>query len=326
VTFRDLSLVIKTEPCILYFYRMSPPSETIAVENESARLALLESLALLDTPPEPEFDAIAGEAALLTGYDTALVTLMGANRCWFKASAGILAGAGMLREIPRGLTYCQHALGSSGLFVVSDGLSDARVSHLASVRGPDGFRAYAGVQLIMAEGLSVGSLCVLNRLPRTPTADDHATLRRLAERTLQLLAGRRRANEPVSVRDTLLIADDERGIRSLLADLFEHRGVRTLVACDGAEALRLYHENAPRVAVVLTDLHMPGINGLTLVRTLSDQPGHPVCVVMSGHLGPSDQRDLIAAGVRKIFRKPFSLLELEFIHELIGAPGKPLRG
>ena len=74
------------------------------------------------------------------------------------ASAGLLAGPEMPREIPRGLTYCQHALGSRGFFVVSDGLSDSRMSQLASVRGPDGFRAYAGVQLIMPEGLSIGSL------------------------------------------------------------------------------------------------------------------------------------------------------------------------
>jgi len=292
--------------------------------SEGARLALLESLALVDTPPEPEFDAIADEAARLTGYDAALVTFMGADRCWFKAAAGVLAAPGMPREIPRGLTYCQHALGSSGFFVVSDGLGDPRVSHLASVRGPSGFRAYAGFQLILPEGLSVGSLCVLNRLPRTPTTDDHAVLRKLADRTVELIAGRRiRPNLPASARDTLLVVDDDEAIRTLLARLFARRGVRTLTASDGAEALRLYRENAARVALVLTDFEMPGVNGLALVRALAGEPHPPVCLVMSGRLADSDRRELAAAGVPVIFQKPFSPGDLEAVGDFFDAVVKP---
>ena len=285
--------------------------------NEEARLSLLESLALLDTPPEPAFDAIVDEAALVTGYDTALITLMGAHRCWFKAAAGVLAAPGMPCEIPRGLTYCQHALGSSGIFVVADGLRDTRFSCLTSVSGPGGFRAYAGVQLILPEGLSVGSLCVLHHSPRTPTPADRATLRRLADRTLQLIADRRQgANGDPAIRDTLLIAEDDEAIRIILAELFASRGVNTLVANDGAEALRLYHENAPRIAVVLTDFNMPGINGLKLARALHNQPHPPICLVMSGRLEDSDRRDLAAAGVRIILHKPFSPVELDVVIRL----------
>ena len=304
------------------FALMSPSNGTLA-DNERSRLALVESLALLDTRPEPEFDAIADEAARLTGYDTALVTLMGAERCWFKACAGILAAPGMPREIPRGLTYCQHALGSSGFFVVPDGLSDSRVSQLPSVRSPDGFRAYAGVQLIMPEGLSVGSLCVLNRLPRAPTIDDHATLRRLAGQALQLIVSRRGVNGAVAIRDTLLVADDDESIRTLLAERFKRRGVRTLVARDGTEAVRLYHENAQRIAFVLTDFNMPGVNGLELARLLNEQPQPPICVVMSGHLKVSDRHNLIAAGARTTLSKPLSVVDLNILNEIVGAIAQP---
>lgn len=169
--------------------------------------------------------------------------------------------------------------------MVPDGLQDSRVSQLASVNSPGGFRAYAGIQLIVPEGLSVGLLCVLNRSPRTPTAEDHATPRRLADRTLQFIAARRpRANQAAAIRDTLLIADDDEGIRPFLADRFASRGVRTLIACDGVEALRLYCENASRIAAVLTDFNMPEINGLALVRTLGAEPHPPICMVMSGRL------------------------------------------
>ncbi len=299
----------------------SPPSTpAIVPANEGARLALVRSLGLLDTASEPEFDAIAAEAARLTGYETGLITLMGAERCWFKAAAGILAAPGMPREIPRDQTYCQHALGSSGFFVVADGLLDSRFCRLASVNGPGGFRAYAGVQLILSEGLSVGSLCVLNRAPRTPTADDHATLRRLADRALQLIAARRRhAQAPAdSLGNTLLIVDDDESIRSFLAVVFEKRGVRTLVACDGAEALRLYRENAQEIAAVLTDFVMPGIDGLTLVRTLRAEPHPPVCMVMSGRLVAADRRDFAAAGVQLVLDKPFSLVDLDVVTALVG--------
>jgi CheY-like chemotaxis protein len=286
----------------------------------------VESLALLDTPPEPEFDAIAEEAARLTGYDTALVTLMDADRCWFKAKAGVLAAPGIPREIPRGLTYCQHALGSSGFFTISDGLADPRVSDLPSVNGPGGFRAYAGLQLIMPEGLSVGSICVMNRSPRTATPGDAATLRRLADRTLQLIAARRpRAPVAAPRRNTVLVVDDDCGIRMLLGEVFERLGVPALIAGGGGEALRLYRENESRIAVVLTDFNMPGVNGLALVRTLGRESNPPAFVVMSAHLGATARVELEAAGVRTILRKPFAVSELDVVTDLVRAAGRPRR-
>jgi CheY-like chemotaxis protein len=302
---------------------MPVPTGTLPT-NEGARLALLDSLALVGTPAEPEFDAIAEDAVRLTGYDTALVTLMGADRCWFKAVAGILAAPGAPREIPRGLTYCQFALGSSGIFIVTDGLRDPRFSRLASVSGPGGFQAYAGVQLILPEGLSVGSLCVLHRSPRTPTAGDRAALRRLADQAVRLISARRPRPTPVrAIRDTLLIADDDEGIRGILATFFASRGMRTLVAGDGAEALRLYRENAALIAGVLTDFDMPGISGLALVRALIGEPNPPVCVVMSAHLEASVRSDFAAAGVRVILDKPFSFAALEVAVELFGKAVAP---
>jgi CheY-like chemotaxis protein len=302
---------------------MESPTSTPATvpANEGARLALLRGLGLLDTPPDPEFDAIVAEAVRLTGYDTGLITLMGADRCWFKATAGVLAAPGMPREIPRNQTYCQHALGSSGFFVVSDGLLDSRFCNLTSVTGPGGFRAYAGIQLILPEGLSVGSFCVMNRSPRSPTADDHATLRRLAERVLQLIAARRRDEHPPAVtsRSTLLVVDDDESIRGFLAAVFNKRGLRTLIARDGAEALQLYRENSLHIAAVLTDFVMPGVDGLTLVRTLRAEPHPPVCMVMSGRLGAVDRRDFAAAGVQLVIDKPFGLVELDVVIEIVGA-------
>ena len=296
---------------------------TIAAK-EAARLALLESIGLVDTPPEPEFDAIVDEAVRLSGYDTALISLMDANRCWFKAAAGLLATPGLPREIPRTLSYCQHALGSSGFFYIADGLRDPRVSHLPSVNGPGGFRAYAGLQLILPEGLSVGSLCLLNRSPRAPTNEDHAMLRRLADRALRLIAARRqRPSLPRAARDALLIADDDDGVRMLLSGLFARRGVRTYIASDGGEALRLFQENAARIAVVLTDFTMPGMDGLALVRALGERPNPPACVVMSGHLEESDRSELAAAGVYLLLEKPFALGELDAVIELIGSIANP---
>lgn len=308
--------------CPINLMAPSPTTPATVPANESARLALVRALGLFETPREPEFDAIAEEAVRLTGYDAALITLMGAERCWFKATAGILAAPGMPREIPRGQTYCQFALGSSGFFVVADGQSDERFCRLAPVAGPDGFRAYAGIQLFMPEGLSVGSLCVVNRAPRTPTAEDQVHLRRLADRILELFAARRKSASTAAAdsRKILLVADDDENIRTFLTVILAKRKVRTLIARDGTEALRLYRAHASEVAAVLTDFVMPGMDGLSLVRTLRAEPHPPVCMVMSGRLAAGDRRDFAAAGVSLILEKPFELAELEAVIALVGTP------
>ena len=150
----------------------TPVSST---DSDHARLEVLRRYAILDTAAEPEFDAIVQQAVRETGYPTALLSLMDAERCWFKATASLKPAYHGLRELPRDQTICNHAFRSSDLFVVPDTRADARFARLPYVDCPDGYVAYAGAQLITPEGHSIGTLCLLDGVPREPTAAQRCT-------------------------------------------------------------------------------------------------------------------------------------------------------
>ena len=137
---------------------------TLTPDPEIRRLELLRDHAILDTAGEPAFDRIAAEAARLLGAPMAAVTFVSEDRCWFKARHGLL-----VNEVPRHQSLCGYAFRSSGTFVVSDTLADARFKALPLVT-ESGVRFYIGVPLTIPEGHSLGTLCVLDQVPRQPTA------------------------------------------------------------------------------------------------------------------------------------------------------------
>lgn len=121
---------------------MPPPAAP--QDSDRERVAVLRRYAILDTPPEPEFDELVARAARETGYPTALFSLMDSNRCWFKASTGLQPEDAHLHELPRDETFCNYAFRSSGTFVVRDAPADDRFARLVVVNRPAGYRAYAG--------------------------------------------------------------------------------------------------------------------------------------------------------------------------------------
>ncbi len=154
--------------------------------NEAARLAALRSYEVLDTACEEAFDNIARLAAKLIGSEIALVSLVDANRQWFKARVGIDAA-----ETPRGLAFCAHAiLNPAAPLVVPDATKDARFADNALVQTYPDVRAYTGVPLVNPEGLPLGTLCVIDRKPRDPSTETLGmlvSLARTVETTLELL-------------------------------------------------------------------------------------------------------------------------------------------
>ncbi|HKY75761.1 MAG TPA: GAF domain-containing sensor histidine kinase [Acidimicrobiia bacterium] len=134
--------------------------------DEPNRLATLRRLALLDTPPEERFDRIARVAAALFDAPIALVTLVDANRQWFKSCFGL-----PVRETDRGVSFCAHAILGSDVFVIPDARADDRFADNPLVTAEPHIRFYAGHPLRAADGTAVGTLCVIDRRPRTVTAD-----------------------------------------------------------------------------------------------------------------------------------------------------------
>ena len=166
---------------------------------EAARLAALRELRVLDTPPEPVFDALVEAAALACDMPISMISLIDAERQWFKAAIG-LEGT---RETPREHAFCAKAIRDDELLEVPDATLDPRFADNPMVVDPPGIRFYAGAPLCLGDGSRVGTLCVLDRKPGELTPSQRTVLGHLAEAAVKLLEARRTALE-LGVNEAML--------------------------------------------------------------------------------------------------------------------------
>ncbi|MFZ5445097.1 MAG: ATP-binding protein [Myxococcota bacterium] len=150
------------------------------------RLLGLRAYGILDTPPEPAFDELARLTATVLGTPIALVSLVDADRQWLKAHFGLDTP-----QTPRDLSLCAHVVERGEPLLVPDAALDQRFADHPLVTGEPWVRAYAGMPLTNPEGLTLGSLCVLDRQPRTFTAEQLETLRLLSRQVVVQLEARR---------------------------------------------------------------------------------------------------------------------------------------
>jgi PAS domain S-box-containing protein len=160
--------------------------------DELDRLAALDSYHILDTPREPQFDDIARLASDVFEAPIAVVNLIASGRQWFKAEVGIGAD-----ELPLDVSICAHAILQPGIFVVPDTTKDDRFASNPLVTGEPGLRFYAGALLETAEGLPLGTVCVLDTKPRPQgvTERERLTLKVLANQVMSQLELRRAVAE-----------------------------------------------------------------------------------------------------------------------------------
>jgi anti-sigma regulatory factor (Ser/Thr protein kinase) len=154
--------------------------------DEAARLAALRSYRILDTRPEQAFDDLAILASHICGTPIALITLIDESRQWFKSKVG-LDGEGTLRS----LAFCSHAIQHHDIMLVPDARADARFRDNPFVTGDPHIRFYAGAPLVTPEGHALGTLCVVDRVPRTLTADQMHALDALRRQVVAQLELRR---------------------------------------------------------------------------------------------------------------------------------------
>ena len=129
--------------------------------DESARLAALLRLEILDTDPEAAFDDLVRAAAQVCGVPISLVSLVDDRRQWFKARVGLDA-----TQTPRDIAFCAHAIeGEAEIMEVPDATKDPRFAQSPLVVGRPDIRFYAGAKLTSSDGHALGTLCVIDRKP-----------------------------------------------------------------------------------------------------------------------------------------------------------------
>lgn len=150
--------------------------------DETTRLLALHGLGLLDTLPEGSYEQLLRIAAALCGTPMGAVTLVDAGRQWFKARVGLDRP-----ETPRDEAFCAYTiLQEDGLMVVEDARLDPRFADNPAVLGDPNIRFYAGAPLRLPDGSAVGSLCVIDRVPRTLGSGQREALLALGAQVVKL--------------------------------------------------------------------------------------------------------------------------------------------
>ena len=145
-------------------------------DGDAVRVRALRDLQILDTLPEKIYDDLVLLAAEICDTPIALVSLVDSDRQWFKAKLGIDS-----TETHRDLAFCSHAiLEPEALFSVPDALEDRRFATNDLVTGSPRIRSYAGAPIVMPSGNVLGTVCVIDRVPRVLTSRQETALRALA--------------------------------------------------------------------------------------------------------------------------------------------------
>ena len=184
----------------------SAPAPTAA--DEAARLAALHGLRLLDTAAEAAFDDIVALASHICGTPTALISLIDNKRQWFKASVGFGA-----TETPREFAFCTHAIvAPEPVLVVADASQDPRFRDNPLVTGEPRIRFYAGVPIGLPGGSALGTVCVIDTVPRGLDAEQSRALQALARHTgalLELRGARLEVERQAAALEAVLRRADE---------------------------------------------------------------------------------------------------------------------
>ena len=267
---------------------------------EVLRLQILREYDVMEAPPEEALDDLTKLTAQLCGMPIALISLVGEHRQWFMSRSGLA-----VPETPRHISFCTHALGQHGLFIVPDASKDPRFATSPLVIDGPGIRFYAGAPLISPEGAALGTLCVMDHAPREPTPELEHSLRMLSRQVMTHLELRRRLRELQSSKDegtnissssldAIIVIDEQGAIREFnpaAETIFGHARAdvlgRTLADVIVPPELREAHQTGLHRYLKTGQAHIPG-HRLEITAVRSNGEAFPVelSVVRSPGAGP----------------------------------------
>ena len=161
--------------------------KTALPSNELARFEALCHYQILDTTSEQAFDDIAHLARQICGTPIAIINFVTDKRQWFKAKIGV-----DITEVPRYLGLCPICIQQRDILVIPDTLADQRTKNNPVVTSYPYVRFYAGAPLITPEGQVIGTLCVIDRIPREISQEQVESLKALSRQVIAQLELRRK--------------------------------------------------------------------------------------------------------------------------------------
>lgn len=163
---------------------------TSLANNEVKRLKVLWQYEVLDTVPEEVFDDLTELAARICEAPIALISLVDEDRQWFKSKVGVT-----ISETSRDISFCAHAIKQQDLFIIPDATKDLRFANNPLVTSDPKIRFYAGAPLVAPDGEALGTLCVIDKVPRELSVEQQQALRVLARHVITQLELRRHAKD-----------------------------------------------------------------------------------------------------------------------------------
>jgi DNA-binding LytR/AlgR family response regulator len=154
--------------------------------NEAERVEALKSYEVLDSAPEEAFDGLTRLASYICETPVSLISLIDSQRQWFKSKLGL-----DVPETPRDISFCQYAILQNDIFEVEDATQNELFRSNPMVTGDPNIRFYAGAPLINADGFSLGTLCIIDTIPKHLTEQQRDALLTLAREVVSHLELRR---------------------------------------------------------------------------------------------------------------------------------------
>jgi diguanylate cyclase (GGDEF)-like protein/PAS domain S-box-containing protein len=250
---------------------------------EAARLTALHATRLLDSEPEEMFDRVTRLASSVLNMPIALISLVDEKRQWFKSRCGLATP-----ETPRELAFCAYTILADAPMVISDTWNDPRFAAHPLVTGDPKIRFYAGVPLRAAQGQPIGSLCVIDRVPRQLSAQQLAWLEVLASTIGDLVQLRQAAHLSSELLAEVPEAMDA-SARSAMANMLPQVTMqdaltglpnRTLLETHLRGQIEHWHRQGRKA--LLTVIDVDNLNGIN--QALGHRAGDRVLVTLAERL------------------------------------------